>query len=82
MGSLQLLLFDKTQKSQVTGVNVKAQRRPIFDKAEDLDKHARYQRDVLAGRGKMQRVIKMPNITYDHAKKTVLKQLYTINATV
>ena len=26
----------------MTGVNVKAQRRPIFDKAEDLDKHTKY----------------------------------------
>ena len=25
----------------MTGVNVKAQRRPIFDKAEDLDKHTK-----------------------------------------
>ena len=29
------------ESQEVTGVNVKAQRRPIFDKAEDLDKHAR-----------------------------------------
>ena len=38
----------------MTGVNVKAQRRPIFDKAEDLDKHARQTRYALEGRGKMQ----------------------------
>ena len=29
------------ESQEVTGVNVKAQRPPIFDKAEDLDKQAR-----------------------------------------
>ena len=38
----------------MTGVNVKAQRRPIFDKAEDLDKHARQVRYAPEGGGKMQ----------------------------
>ncbi|GGR60887.1 hypothetical protein GCM10010168_93700 [Actinoplanes ianthinogenes] len=38
----------------MTGVNVKAQRRPIFDKAEDLDKHTRQTRYAPEGRGKMQ----------------------------
>mgnify|MGYP003703520337 CR=1 FL=1 len=35
-------LLDRTRNSHVTGVNVKAQRRPIFDKAEDLDKQTKY----------------------------------------
>ena len=43
----------------MTGVNVKAQRRPIFDKAEDLDKHARQ--------------CTKPSITYDQAKKAAMK---------
>ena len=38
----------------MTGVNVKAQRRPIFDKAEDLDKQARQKRYAPEGGGKMQ----------------------------
>ena len=29
------------ESHKVTGVSVKAQRRPIFDKAEDLDKHTK-----------------------------------------
>ena len=39
---------------KMTGVNVKAQRRPIFDKAEDLHNHARQTRYAPEGRGKMQ----------------------------
>ena len=58
MGCLQLPLFDRTRKSQVTGVNVKAQRRPIFAKAEDLDKADKIDKDVPAGRGKMQMICK------------------------
>ena len=41
----------------MTGVNVKAQRRPIFDKAEDLDKHARQTRYAPEGRGEMQLIM-------------------------
>ena len=58
----------------MTRVNVKAQRRPIFDKAEDLDKHARQTRYAPEGRGKMQDNAMKPSITYDHAKKAVMKQ--------
>ena len=55
MGCLQLPLLDRTRKSeQMTGVNVKAQGRPIFDKAEASDKHARPTRYAPEGRGKMQ----------------------------
>ena len=36
------------------GVNVKAQRRPIFDKVEALDNHTKRQRYAPEGRGKMQ----------------------------
>ena len=46
----------------MTGVIVKAQRRPIFDKAEDLDKADKIDKDVPAGmpagRGKMQMICK------------------------
>ena len=41
----------------MTGVNVKAQRRPIFDMAEDLDRHARQTRYAPEGRGKMQQTM-------------------------
>ena len=73
MGCLLLPLFDRTRKSQVTGVNVKAQRRPIFDKAEDLDRAYKIVRYVPEGRGKMQEQCMVPNITFDHAKKAVTK---------
>ena len=58
----------------MTGVNVKAQRRPIFEKAEDLDKACKIARYVPEGRGKMQEQCMVPNITYDHAKTAVMKQ--------
>ena len=58
----------------MTGVNVKAQRRPIFDKAEDLDKHARQNKICARRQGQNARQCTEPSITYDHAKKAVMKQ--------
>ena len=63
------------------GVSVKAQRRPIFDNSEDLDKAYKLGRYMPVGRGKMQRTCMMPNITYDHAKRVVMKHSWKINAT-
>ena len=58
----------------MTGVNVKAQRRPIFDKAEDLDKAYKQQTKICArGQGQNARQCTKPSITYDHAKKAVMK---------
>ena len=57
----------------MTGVNVKAQRRPIFDKAKDLDKAYKLARYVPVGRGKMQRTCTKSSVTYDQAKKAVRK---------
>ena len=47
-------LWQNSEVIIMTGVNVKAQRRPIFDKAEDLDKHEIQIRYAPGGRGRMQ----------------------------
>ena len=58
----------------MTGVSVKAQRRPILDKAEDLDKAYKQQEKICArGQGQNARQCTKPSITYDHAKKAVTK---------
>ena len=66
-------LLQNSKVITMTGVNVKAQRRPIFDKAEDLDKAYKLARYVPVDWGKMQEQCTKPGITYDHAKKAVTK---------
>ena len=55
---------------------------PFLTRSKTWTNRRAKQRDVPAGRGKMQKTCMRPNITYDHAKKIIVKQLYTINAIV
>ena len=53
----------------MTGVSVKAERRPIFDKAEDVDKAYKQQIKICArGQGQNARQCTRPSITNDHAR--------------
>ena len=62
----------------MTGVNVKAERRPIFDKAEDLDKHTNVPAGMPAGRDKMQLTMQEAegNLMIVQMQQAVMKQVF------